>query len=1066
MNAETIYLNILYNRGNIITNVNKYLKMNSGDGYLKLSRQFFNNDRLLKVINYSSFYSNDFENIICNYIDLDKLGLNKIALFYSSLVSCQADIINSFIRIRDQFESQLLLQQYEKAFESLCEVYKRYGLSLWLIDAYSIVLNLKKSTESNDELSHLRDNSMFKLLAVKNNLKMKHNYYVKQTKEILSSSDIDKAYFHFLKYLLFVSVPNTKEEWKNILLYSTCFSFIDMYLCLIDYLQRVYGTGNVDSIIEICERTLDCIDDLRLGQIKSIQNNPHREKLDFATVIVNNFNSNNYDQVIKDFYLHKNNCANSISAYVLTAISYLFIENTPCQEEFSLINSIIESMYHVLIRDESTIDDVLMLATISRVFRIITIHKGLCCFLDIMANTGFNYSLNEMYSTQLDFVIKKNEDITDNVLIIPYLIKRKTISNNLSDKYLCFYKSKSHLDYLEGTRNYFQEGFINIEFNRLLSINQIDNAISLFVNSYINNKLLVYLLDISKIESSIKDKIMNRIALSINDICYLFIDSYMIEYRDDSFLELFDSINSPFPIELINNAKTTNNIKNFFLFEICTIERLSSLYFMFLSGEKAEDYRLKICNKLIDDNTFLDKKSAMDEIERITKRRMLSKRIRKIDESKLIINADELKEECHDYIMEKIDLYNNSPAVTLKILNKYEIQIIDNRQIILESIYNTYCKEFCFGNAGLDISLSTRVRHGTLSNQLLKIFSDHDLLVDGNKLNDSLQNLANVSNNKEELLSLIKLFNEKVNRILDYFVKNILKVYIDTPIAGAVFDYRYKSEEYSKIFGNIPLLSRISFDEVTSLVNYYIVEKTNRYLNVIRKEKLTALEKKLLDELDGFSKAISDHFLKQDVTKTLESKIVTCKTEIQNKLQSISDWFVLTEYNQWDPFDFNDIIQTCIEINKNMFSGYDNVRIDVCDNVNNKIKGKYFREFIDVILIIFNNAIEHSGYKDDLAKLNIECNYSEDSDGYYLSFENILSEDVDINELQKVVDRINRDFYDQKYLQLNVRQEGGMGLYKIMHIVFSVLKIGKDFLITLGDNTFRIELKLKKEISE
>lgn len=456
----------------------------------------------------------------------------------------------------------------------------------------------------------------------------------------------------------------------------------------------------------------------------------------------------------------------------------------------------------------------------------------------------------------------------------------------------------------------------------------------------------------------------------------------------------------------------------------------------------------------------------MDEIERITKRRMLSKRIRRIDESKLIINADELKEECHDCIMEKIDLYNNSPSVTLKILNKYEIQIIDNRQIILESIYTIYCKEFCFGNAGLDISLSTRVRHGTLSNQILKIFSDHELLVDGNKLNDTLQSLANVSNNKEELLRLIKEFNEKVNRILDYFVKNILKVYIDTPIDGAVFDYRYKSEEYSKIFGNIPLLSRISFDEVTSLVNYYIVEKTNRYLNLIRREKLITLEKELLDELDEFSKSISDHFLKQNATKTLESKIVTCKTEIQNKLQSISDWFVLTEYNQWDPFDFNDIIQTCIEINKNMFSGYDNVRIDICDNVKNRIKGKFFREFIDVILIIFNNAIEHSGYKDDLAKLNIDCNYSEDSDGYYLSFANSLSEDVNTNELQQVVDRINHDFYDQKYLQLNVRQEGGMGLYKIMHIVFSVLKIGKDFLITLRDNTFRIELKLKKEISE
>lgn len=1069
MNSETFFINILYNRGNVVNNINKYLLTNSGNGFLKLCKFCFKNDHLKSVINYPAFYSNDFENAICDLIDLDKLGINKVALFISSLVNCQSDAINRFITLRDQFESELLFKQYEKALTTLICVYEQFGLSLWLIDAYSIVLNLFKSVEAKDELSHIRNSQFFKLFAIKNSLNIKHNYYIKQISETLNSSKLEQSYLNYLEYIFFVSIPNTKEKWHNILLYSTCFSFIDMYLCLVDYLQMAFCDNIKDPFVKKCVDSINCIHEARIDCIcKEVYN--FQKTDEECEKILFEFKSKKYNSVISHIYGQRNRLYNSVSMYLVVALSCLFSDTSICQTENSLFDVIIDLMYRVLKREDTIVDDILKLASISRALRIFTIHKGLCVFLDIVANFGFKYKLNEMYSTITDYSVKQYEETTDNIYLVPYLCKRKSINKDISDRFLELYKKTDVFNNLEQSKTYFREGYTILEYNSLISLGQTKEAISLFLNAYINNKILVFLVDVSSIETVIRNKIESGVELTIDELCYIFVDLYMEEYRDDCFLELFDSINAPLPIEVIKNASTTEEIKDFFLFEVCTTNRLSSLYFMFLSGEEAEDYRLKICNELLKNKCFKETKLALDEIERITKKRMLSKRIRKIDESKLLINADSLKEECRDSIIEKIDIYNNSSPLTYTLRttksNKFEILIIDNHRRILESIYSVYCKEFCFGNAGLDISLSTRVRHGTLTNQIIKVFSDHELLVDGNKLNDCLQKLMDNSEHKDELLKCIRRFNERVNNILEYFVKNTLKVFIDTPIEGAVFDYSYNDSEYENIFGNILSHTKIFLDEVASLMNYYIVDKTNKYLSIIRNKSLTELENSLLCELDNFSKTINDHFHRHDITRSLEGKIITCKTAIQNKLKSISNWFVLTEYNQWEAFGFSEIIQTCKEIDKNMFSGYDSVCINVRDDVNIKIEGKYFSEFVDIILIIFNNAIEHSGYRDDLSQLVIDCRFFEDSGYYCFSIANSLNKTINVNDLQKTIDRINDDFYHQKYLQLNVRQEGGMGIYKIMHIVFSILEIGEDFYISQCDNKFILKLKFKKEISE
>lgn len=1073
MNSESFYLNMLYDRGNPLNNLNQYLKTNDGNGYLKSIKLSFNKPYFKKLIKDYPFYPNNFKGTICSFLDLEKLSLNKIALFFSVLINLEKERINDFISLKKEFEYNVLVKNYDNACNIIVQVYKKFGLSLWLVDCVSIIYTLNHDVISSvKELEEIKENDFFLLLSLKNSVNIKHNYYLKQMEILFKGSNIKRSFYNYLRYILFVSVPKEEKEWKDILISSTNYSLIDMYLCLIDYLQGVYcNKYQINSTLVLCQDYLKCINDSKINIAFNFNNNSIKNDLYDKTVLelIDCFESSKYPKVINYFFSNDFKSYDSICIYVLTAISYLFSNDVPENKSTVVYNIILELIYVILKRDEKdAVNAIFRLATIARILKNFDIHKGICVFLALVANYDLGYSIQEMFSTFADIQVHKYEEKAKNYYLVPYISKRIKLDEKIINDYIKLYDDGKLLNYTDKAKYYCKEGYISLVFDKLIQEDSIEEATTLLVNSYMENKLLVYIIDVSLIIKNIEKKYKHKIPLTLEELCYVFIDLNMENLRDDCFLDLFDQFNGEFPIEIVKQINADDRVKDYFLYEICNTNRLSTIYLLFLSGEEAEDYRIEILNYLLK-NDYYDKKIVMDEIEDVTKRRTLSRKIRKIDESKLIINADLLRKACNDDIAEKVELFNNTTPFTLKIevdssgMNRFKL--VNNRSIILESLYNIYCKEFCFGNAGLDISLSTRVRHGTLTNQLLKVFSDNELIFDGHGKNDFFDYFFK-SNRLDKKAAIVFVdFNLKINKILDYFVKNTLKVYIDTPIEGAIFDYRYNRNDYNKIFGDIILSNRISSDEIIMLINHYIIEQTNEYLFKIRNEKIQFLEDDLLKELDDLSDNIKEYYIDKKIEKDLERKIITCKTEIQNELKRITNWFVLSDYNEWEAFTFEELIQTCIEIDKNLFSGFEKVKIKIEQNIKTQIKGMYFREFVDIVLIIFNNAIVHSGYKDNLSILTVKCHFTEDSNNYYFSFSNNLNDSIDVNNLDTIIKRINNDYDNKKFLQLNIRQEGGMGLYKIMHIISSVIQQDNSFYINRDDHIFRIELQFSKEIS-
>ena len=1062
MKCETYYLNLLYGRGNFYKNFNSYIKLNDGSGYQKVVSLCNTKSVYKKAIFYEDMFSQHFCGGLMKALSLNSLSIDKLSSLSTQLLMTSKNRISEFLNSKLEFEYQILTKNYSTAENILTQIYQKFGMSLWLLDSISILQSLSLSDiVIVKDFSEL-EKAYYGLFDLKNNIKERHGYYIKKMKEMINCDKFSAEQVDFLQYILFVSTPNTDNGWLNVIKSTYEFSFIDMYLALEHFLLRVNLSNN--------QRQKECYD--YLLEIKSVEGSALNERelnaVNSAAHLIKLFDDNKFKNVISSFFSNESDYYNYFGAYKLVALSYIF-SNENVNKSDVLSAYIVYLMCLIIKKHEAnTIDAINSLLPITRLLRTFQIQKGLCLFIE--GFTGYNLEtlFSEQFSSEADCRYLKNEFETANVLIFPCKSKMYKVSDDEIFDFIENYDGcvKKYPQALY----YFKEIFIKHKINICIKNSDFIQAAKIFVLAYAENQLLVIMLNPAEIVSAISNKMARNIQLSIEELCYIFIDNeeLFVQERRNCFLNYFDQSQIEEPLDLINNKTELEPIVLFFLDNVCNKEMLPNLYRKFKSTEEVENYRLKICELLLEKEGYANRKDLMSEAEKISKTRALSKKLKAVEKSRVTINTDFIKSNCYDEISEEVDAYNvtEAEAVYVKaIINGIPfLEYTNNHNLILKKMYNIYAREFCFGDHSIDLSLSTRVRHGAFSNQILRAFTDNNLTFNGHGRNEYFNKLIEINTVDAEICKEFLQFSSKIKAILDYFTQHTLKVVLDKPIEGAIFRYDLDDLDLLPIYNKFSNVNYITFDDVAFVLNDYLIRKTNEYLTEIKSNELPALLKHIIDEIDLFSSKIKRFIINDEEQKNIERLIVSCKTEVQNTFEIVSGWFSISEYNDWENYDFKELLETCHEIAKSLFAGFDNLSIN-CEKTGALIfKGNTFRDMVDIVLIILNNAILHSGYKEQLHALNVKAELTEDTSCLYLSFVNNLSEDVDLNELDQKIDIINKRFSDRSYLKINTRQEGGMGLYKIMHTLFSVFKLGNGFFVSRHEDAFRVEINIQKEI--
>lgn len=1063
MNCETYYLNLLYGRGNFHRNINSYIKLNDGSGYRKVILLCDANPTYKKAFGYNDMFAQHFCGGLMKTLSLEGLSMDKLITLSTHMLLTSKQRLNDFLNLKNQFEQYILTKSYDFAKKTLISVYQEFGMSLWLLDGVSILKNLN----SNDKQAFLisfneLEKSYYDLFNLKNNIKERHNYYIKKMNEMINCEKLTEEQVDFLQYFLFVSTPKSEINWLNVIKNTYYFSFIDMYLVVKQYLLHADLSEN--RFNKDCFDYILQINDIE-GSTYSINEN---KAIEDAEKIMALFNDDQFESVITSFFSVESNFYNYFGAYKLVALSSLFL-NEKISNSKVLSVYIIYLMCLILSRDEtSTIAAINKLLSIARLLRSFQIQKGLCLFIQCLTGYDFGVSLREHIQTKVDYVFFDKEYESENLLFLPYKSQLYKVSDEQISKYIdCF---EEFVETFPSARFYFKEAYIRYKIDLFVANLDFVQATKMFVLAYAENKLLAYVLNTTEIVKSISDKIKNGESLLLEELCYIFIDNsvFFVEERRNCFLNYFDSSDVEEPLDLINEETKTDPIVLFFLYNVCNKEMLLNLYRKFKSTEAVENYRLKICEFLLEIDGYINKKDLMAEAEKISKSRALSKKMKEVDKSRVTINTDFIKSNCFDEIDDEVAAYNVTGSESFfvtDIIDGIPVFAFTNiHNTILNNMYNVYAKEFCFGNHSIDLSLSTRVRHGAFSNQILKAFTDNNLTFNGHGKNEFINKLIEKNAIDADVCKVFLKFSDKIEKLLDYFTQHTLKVVLDKPIKDAVFRYDLDDCDLFPIYDEFRNVEYVTFDDVASVLNDFLLQKTNEYLTKIKNEELPTLLQNIISEIDSLSVEIKEFILDQEESRFIERSLINCKTDVQKSFELVAEWFSLSEYNDWENYDFKELIETCQEISKSLFSDFDNL------TVNNQIadscvfRGKTFRDMVDIVLIIFNNAVLHSGYKEHLQALGINVELTEDSSALYMSFVNNLSDEVDINELDHKIAAINKSFGDKSYLKINTRQEGGMGLYKIMHTLFSVLKLGNGFYVSRYESNFRVEIKIQKEI--
>ena len=173
--ASTCYINLLKERGSSLFNLKEFLKLDTGDNYNKAISLLSKNRQLKKVL-YERLFPKALDIYWPKY--LEELSLAKILLWYCNLIANHNESICEFEKRKMRFEQLFLAGKYDEAYELIDEIRKKFGLSLWLLDCYGLLVSF--GLENKDIEDTLDDNALnwYKIMTMKNRTNERQQQYI------------------------------------------------------------------------------------------------------------------------------------------------------------------------------------------------------------------------------------------------------------------------------------------------------------------------------------------------------------------------------------------------------------------------------------------------------------------------------------------------------------------------------------------------------------------------------------------------------------------------------------------------------------------------------------------------------------------------------------------------------------------------------------------------------------------------------------------------------------------------------------------------------------------------
>lgn len=1027
--------------------------------------------------------------------------------------------LTAFLTAREEYDNYILLNKYEEALEVVNTVEEKFGISLWALECKCyLYVKMNKSVEElfNDIPPSILGAvlNFYELKNRENVTSDEYFYIVKKEIRALSKVDyeINQAHVELYKYYV-ESMMYQFNTSKIILLLKAAreLSLIDKYLLFVDICDYALFCDKENEFYQtiqkyICE--LSEIEDDHMVALRFIFDNNNNRKENY---VLKNRLDNAKRQFIKgnlddarqgaiELLKSYPNNVEAINLYVDTNILLEKEDNEFMETNLGLLLEKLQSAYQLCENRDEDINIVNKFVS--------------CCFQSTWAKSIF---YNIVYRCQVygkeDYrraEILSNLQHLDIETMITSLTKEESIeyiSQKLdsTDTYVLFrkavqednYKLAKEICVIEQIKDLLdvcnENNEVEERIRHLRKIKGKDAAIAIMGMKYflatidleeypelvlqisaqliidnIYTSLFIPLEKIADFIDEAKEDIRRNICSPI--LYYVYTTYFNKDRMDDlgiiceDFFR-FEKIERPTKIDICKYDKA---MLVYFLRYVCN-PKVMDISVTFGESQERDHERVEICN-ILSEMDAQNVKEYEEEIRTITQKLMINRELKTIEENRIHVNVDGIKErltKSHKNDFLRYKFYQDERIMQYRLskdgenLENYKFFQDAPERIFRELVFGIRDAFVSSDEYGLNGYLSLNIRHGTLEDELRSslnkamLTAKKDIISNEYVINNYWTNFIN-DEDAEIIRKAIAQFHIETESIIGKLKNKYIQIRTEEKKTEGIFDYRLYEQNLWML--SIETVECITFDEFLDIIISFLWKLTERNLLMMKELIKTEILEDYTNAFNNLKFAITNVSNKNKL-RDLQQKINEASTDMQNVLDRICYWFQRSTESKHSDFDLQFAFDLGLQTIENMHREVEFIATKIEDTESDEIAGECLKSFNDIFYNLFDNIYKKAHWKNG-RKIEIRYSLKYKEGKVHIYIENDIEPGKDYSDDIARVEAAKELIKTGEYIK-KVKGEGGTGIPKICKIIYYDLK--RHFFIDFGhhieENMFFMEIK-------
>ena len=548
-----------------------------------------------------------------------------------------------------------------------------------------------------------------------------------------------------------------------------------------------------------------------------------------------------------------------------------------------------------------------------------------------------------------------------------------------------------------------------------------------------------------------------EIALSI---CYHIVNRFggdkRIGAQADAAEEFVFSRNVDLPSQInLVSLETERQLLPLFLDQVCVPAVLDN-FMAIESVNQVEVERLGICRILSEIDTT-NRQQYLDEIREITRRRVVRERFEQVERTKIYVDTDGVKRQAEKTLRDSYQRFSvaqadeSNASERVEMVRRVQELLADVRtdglkihfsdlpanegEQIFDRIVRGMMRLLVSSHQyGLEAYLSTRVRHGTMGNQLRSAFEIQSLLTQRDngqyQPDNHWADMLGLDNayGGDWLARRLAKFSEEIDGVIEDLVRRRVQVRSDATPDGL---FVFQTFNYDVVRLQAEITPETSFDT--------FMDKVIEQFWTVLEYTLGDVRKYIEGDFVTAVHALTEE-LEKDVVREiswgnispLRDAIAAARTQMSVSVANVANWFTLARDMERPDYEFGTAVEVATESIRVCHPSLD-VTLHRSDEVSFDCRGKTLESLVYMLFTALDNALEHCGFNDHAPNLSLETSLIEN--WLELRLVNSCAPIVSFIEANSRLEELRTSLESADEAQGLATIEGGSGYAKIIRIL-------------------------------